>query len=41
MDLSKEQEAAFAVKVGEIAKEAGFTPVNDQNNDAYAVFKLQ
>ena len=41
LDLSKEQEAAFAVKVGEIAKEVGFVQIDDHNNDAYAVFTLQ
>ncbi|KAI4876443.1 hypothetical protein NFI96_010328 [Prochilodus magdalenae] len=41
LDLSKEQEAAFAVKVGEIAKEVGFVQIHDHNNDAYAVFTLQ
>ncbi|KAL6489143.1 hypothetical protein MHYP_G00028840 [Metynnis hypsauchen] len=41
LDLSKEQEAAFAGKVGEIAKEVGFMPVHNHNSDAYAVFTLQ
>ncbi|XP_036447377.1 dynein assembly factor 3, axonemal [Colossoma macropomum] len=41
LDLSKEQEAAFAGKVGEIAKEVGFVPVQNHNNNAYAVFTLQ
>uniref|UniRef100_W5KXR8 Dynein axonemal assembly factor 3 n=1 Tax=Astyanax mexicanus TaxID=7994 RepID=W5KXR8_ASTMX len=41
LDLSKEQEAAFAVKVEQIAKEAGFIPICNQSGDAYAVFTLQ
>ncbi|XP_066538492.1 dynein axonemal assembly factor 3 [Hoplias malabaricus] len=40
LDLTKEQEAAFEEKVGEIAKEVGFIPVQTHNNDAYAVFSL-
>ncbi|XP_072536234.1 dynein axonemal assembly factor 3-like isoform X2 [Salminus brasiliensis] len=41
LDLSKEQEGAFAVKVVEIAKGAGFMPVLNQNDAAYAAFTLQ
>ncbi|KAG7335565.1 hypothetical protein KOW79_000258 [Hemibagrus wyckioides] len=41
LDLSKEQEASFATRVSEIAKEAGFVPARTEDNDAYAVFTLQ
>ncbi|KAB5586635.1 hypothetical protein PHYPO_G00003950 [Pangasianodon hypophthalmus] len=41
LDLSKEQQAAFATRVSEIAKEVGFVPAHTQDNDAYAVFTLQ
>ncbi|KAM9488938.1 dynein axonemal assembly factor 3 [Clarias gariepinus] len=41
LDLSKEQEAAFATRVSEMATEAGFVPVHTQDDDAYAVFSLQ
>ncbi|XP_062848763.1 dynein axonemal assembly factor 3-like isoform X2 [Trichomycterus rosablanca] len=41
LDLSKEQEANFAARVVEIAREAGFKPAYDQDKDAYAVFTLQ
>ncbi|MCJ8728387.1 hypothetical protein PDJAM_G00004050 [Pangasius djambal] len=41
LDLSKEQQAAFATRVSEIAQEVGFVPAHTQDNDAYAVFTLQ
>ncbi|KAF4087554.1 hypothetical protein AMELA_G00071920 [Ameiurus melas] len=40
LDLSKEQEAAFATRVHEIAKEVGFVPAHTRD-DAYAVFTLE
>ncbi|KAK2855426.1 hypothetical protein Q7C36_007295 [Tachysurus vachellii] len=41
LDLSKEQESAFATRVNEIAKQVGFVPAHAKDNDAYAVFTLQ
>ncbi|XP_027016812.2 dynein axonemal assembly factor 3 [Tachysurus fulvidraco] len=41
LDLSKEQESAFATRVSEIAKQLGFVPAHAKDNDAYAVFTLQ
>ncbi|KAF7708037.1 dynein axonemal assembly factor 3-like [Silurus meridionalis] len=41
LDLSKEQEASFATKVSEIAKEAGFVAAHTRDDTAYAVFTLQ
>ncbi|XP_076826599.1 dynein axonemal assembly factor 3 [Brachyhypopomus gauderio] len=40
LDLSKEHEAAFAARVGEIAKDAGFVSAPDSSDNSYAVFTL-
>ncbi|KAJ7984564.1 hypothetical protein DPEC_G00356100 [Dallia pectoralis] len=40
LDLTKDQEAGFAQKVGDIAKEAGFEP-SQKESDIYATFTLQ
>ncbi|XP_026875498.2 dynein assembly factor 3, axonemal [Electrophorus electricus] len=41
LDLSKEQEAAFTARVGEIAKDLGFISARDSSDNSYAVFTLQ
>ncbi|XP_060777097.1 dynein axonemal assembly factor 3-like [Neoarius graeffei] len=41
LDLSKEQEAGFATRVSEIAREAGFVPAHAEDDETYAVFTLQ
>ncbi|XP_028825780.1 dynein assembly factor 3, axonemal isoform X2 [Denticeps clupeoides] len=41
LDLSKEQEAGFAERVTEIAKEAGFILAQEDQNNVHAIFNLQ
>lgn len=41
LDLTKEQEVGFAEKVGDVAKEAGFEPSQEEKRDVYATFALQ